>query len=248
MDLKLKAAFEELFVKYFPGAELPIVFFYSNEPSAGMKAEPPAKGWRCFIADLARARKGVSLCLEEPALGCGKRFCGFPVPLRPDFEHFLAKGIPGRLEGERYKKTAGIVKQLLQNTPAWRAPGKYLVIKRWDGMAGTDRPEAAIFFAKPDVLSGLFTLANYEETDPWGVVAPFAAGCGSVIQYPFLENQKENPKCVLGLFDVSARPCVGADELTFAAPMRKFARMIDNIEECFVITRSWEKVRRRLPG
>ncbi len=246
MDLNLKVKFEELFARYFPGAELPLTFYYANEPPAGMKAAPASKGWHCFVADLAAVRKGKSLCVDEPALGCGKRFCGFPVPQRPNFEYFLSCGIPGKMEGERYKKTPEIVKQMLQVWPDWQAPEKYLVLKRWDKLVETDLPEAAVFFAKPDILSGLFTLANYEETDLFGVIAPFSAGCGTLIQYPFLENQKANPKCVLGMFDVSARPCVAADELTFAAPMKKITRMIANLEESFVITRSWDKVMRRL--
>jgi len=246
MDLFLKAKFEKLFAKYFPGAELPLIFYYADEPPADMKVASPARGWRCFIADLAVVRKGGSLCLDEPALGCGKRFCGFQVPQRPNFEYFLSYGIPGKLEGERYKRTPEIVKRLMENWPAWQAPGRYLVLKRWDRLVEGDRPEAAVFFARPDVLSGLFTLANYEDAEPNGVIAPFSSGCGTVIQYPFLENRKEYPRCVLGMFDVSARPCVKADELTFAAPMKKFARMVQNIEESFVITRSWEKVMRRL--
>jgi len=184
--------------------------------------------------------------MDEPALGCGKRFCGFPVRQRPDFEYFLSCGIPGKLEGERYKKSPEIVRQLMKDWPDWRAPKKYLVLKRWDKLVEADCPEAAVFFAAADVLSGLFTLANFEETDPYGVIAPFSAGCGTVIQYPFLENQKANPKCVLGMFDVSARPCVGAHELTFAAPMKKFTRMIANLEESFVVTHSWAKVVRRM--
>jgi hypothetical protein len=246
MDLNLKSKFEELFAKYFPGAEFPLVFYYADEPPAGVKASPPSRGWHCFVADLAAVRKGGSLCLDEPALGCGKRFCGFPVPQRPNFEYFLSYGIPGKMEGERYKKTPEIVKQVMEKWPTWQAPGKYLVLKRWDKTVESDRPEAAIFFATPDILSGLFTLANYEEAEPYGVIAPFSAGCGTLIQYPFLENQRDDPRCVLGMFDVSARPCVKADELTFAAPMKKFTRMIDNLEESFVITRSWEKVMRRL--
>jgi hypothetical protein len=246
MDLKLKARFEELFARYFPGAELPIVFYYAAAPPRGIKAEPPSKGWHCFVAGLAGVRKGEALCVDEPALGCGKRFCGFPVPQRRDFEYFLSCGIPGEMEGERYKRTPGIVKRLMEEWPEWQAPARYLVLKRWDGMSADDRPEAAVFFTRPDVIAGLFTLANFEETDPYGVITPFSAGCGTVIQYPFLENQRENPRCVLGMFDVSARPCVGADELTFAAPMKKFTRMIDNIKESFLITRSWQKVMRRL--
>lgn len=238
--------FAELYAKYFPGAELPIAFFYAAAPPAGTVAEPPAKGWRCVIGDLNRARRGETLCLDEKALGCGKRFCGFRVPQRPDFEFFLSCGIPGKMAGERYKKSPEIVRRLIQDWPEWQAPAKYLVVKRWDRLDETDEPEAAVFFAKPDVLSGLFTLANFEQTDPHGVIAPFASGCASVIQYPFLENRKGSPRCVLGLFDVSARPCLEAGVLTFAVPMKKLERMIADMEESFLITGSWEKVKRRL--
>ena len=48
------------------------------------------------------------------------------------------------------------------------------------------------------------------------------------------------------MFDVSARPFVPAGVLTFAAPMAKFARMVDNMEESFLITDSWAQVRRRI--
>jgi hypothetical protein len=48
------------------------------------------------------------------------------------------------------------------------------------------------------------------------------------------------------MFDVSARPFVPSDTLTFAAPMRKFVGMVANMEESFLITHSWEKVRQRL--
>jgi len=51
---------------------------------------------------------------------------------------------------------------------------------------------------------------------------------------------------VLGMFDVSARPCVGAGELTFTVPWPKFVRMVDNMPDSFLITPSWAKVRNRL--
>jgi len=78
------------------------------------------------------------------------------------------------------------------------------------------------------------------------VVAPFAAGCGSIVQYPYLEREAESPRGILGMFDVSARPFVPSDTLTFAAPMRKVVGMVANMEESFLITHSWEKVRQRL--
>ncbi len=105
---------------------------------------------------------------------------------------------------------------------------------------------AVIFFASPDVLAGLFTLANYDETEPNGVIAPFGAGCASIVDYPLREAQSSRPRAVLGMFDVSARPCVGAGELTFTVPWPKFVRMVDNMPDSFLITPSWTKVRNRL--
>ena len=48
------------------------------------------------------------------------------------------------------------------------------------------------------------------------------------------------------MLDVSARPCVTSDVVTLAAPMKKFVRMVENMEESFLTTDSWKKVRRRI--
>jgi hypothetical protein len=166
----------------------------------------------------------------------------------PGFEYFLSCGIPGKLEGERYKKTPEIVKTLMAKAPKFRAPGKFIVFKQWDKLEEPDRPEVVIFFARPDVLSGLFTLAGFDMADPNGVFTPFAAGCGSIIQYPYLERSTDTPRAVIGMFDVSARPFIPEDMLSFAVPMSKFDRMIDNMNESFLITPSWGKIQKRIAG
>jgi len=48
------------------------------------------------------------------------------------------------------------------------------------------------------------------------------------------------------MFDVSARPFVPADVLTFAVPMKKFESMVENMDESFLITESWAKVKNRI--
>jgi hypothetical protein len=107
-------------------------------------------------------------------------------------------------------------------------------------------PEVVIFFAQPDVLSGLFTLANFEETDANSVFAPSSAGCATIVKYPYLERDSARPRGVLGMFDISARPYVPKDTLTFALPMKKFVLMIQNMEESFLITSLWGRVRARI--
>jgi hypothetical protein len=50
------------------------------------------------------------------------------------------------------------------------------------------------------------------------------------------------------MFDVSARPHVSKDELTFTIPMDRFMQMLEFMDESFLITKSWEKVKARLGG
>ena len=66
----------------------------------------------------------------------------------------------------------------------------------------TDNPDVVIFFAHPEVMSGLFTLANFDQTDPNGVICPMGAGCSSIILYPWPEQQKDEPKVVLGMCSI----------------------------------------------
>lgn len=248
MDGTLKERFIKLWEKYFGKSELPIVFFYTDIPEGATKMRPPNVEHRCVIADLIRTRKGTSIAFDVEAVGCfgGKKYFGFIQGFRPNFEYFLSCGIPGEMEGERYKKTPDIVKEVMKNMPKFKAPKKYIVFKRWDKLEKTDKPDAVIFFARPDILSGIFTLANFDEVEPNGVFAPFAAGCSTIVTHPYLEKKAKRPRAVLGMFDVSARPCVPDDTLTIAVPINKFEKMVDHMEESFLTTQSWGKVKRRI--
>ena len=150
----------------------------------------------------------------------------FRDKLAPNFEYFLSCGIPGKLEGERYKKSPELVKELLERWPKFKAPARFIVFKPWDKLEAADNPDVVIFFSKPDVLSGLYTLANYDESDPDAVIAPMGSGCSSIVQNPYLEKDSAHPRGVIGMFDSSARPFVAPDELTFAAPINKFTQMV----------------------
>ena len=247
MDRALQDRFVVLWDRYFDGAELPICLFYSDEDSYGRLLRP-VKDHVCMVGQLAVARRGEDIAFTGETLGCagGKRYLGFSAQLRPGFEYFLSCGIPGRMEGERYKKTPELVLESMKDAPAMKAPAKYAVFKRWDRLAAVDRPEVVIFFAPPDVLSGLFTLSGFAEKGRQSVIAPFGAGCATIAQYPYLEGQAPEPHAVLGMFDVSARPFVPERTLSFAVPMAKFVRMVGDMEESFLCTGSWAKVRSRI--
>ncbi|MFC1724049.1 DUF169 domain-containing protein [candidate division KSB1 bacterium] len=246
MDLKLKEKFLEKWQKYFGNSELPVTMYYTDKPiDVGFAGQ---KKWSCIIADIKAVRKGKSLCFHEGIANCGgaKRYLGYVHEFGPQFKYFLSCGIEGELEGERYLKTPELVEEAMKKMPKFKAPAKYAVFKRWDNLDVEDTPEVIIFFAKPDVLSGLFTLVNFDEAEANSVYTPFGSGCGTIITYPYLERDKERPRAVIGMFDVSARPCVEKNVLTFAVPFNRFVQMIDNMDESFLITESWEKVRGRM--
>jgi hypothetical protein len=247
MDLTLKDKFSGLWRKYFGEAELPITFYYTNEEEHAELAKPGTLN-RCLIGALSEIRKGCSFTFNVDSVGCfgGKRYLGFMQEMTPDFEYFLSCGIPSKVRGERYKKSPELVREMMKYAPKFQAPAPFVVFKRWDRLEEVDTPDVAIFFAPPDVLSGLFTLANFDEAEPNGIFAPFGSGCSTIVQYPYLEKNARRPRAVIGLFDVSARPFVPGNVLTFSVPISKLYRMINNMEESFLITDSWVAVRKRI--
>ena len=55
------------------------------------------------------------------------------------------------------------------------------------------------------------------------------------------------PRAVVGLLDTSARPFVPPNVLSFTVPFARFLEMEANVEGSFFGTKSWIKVRDRLP-
>ena len=247
MDIELRDRFIALWQNYFPGTELPITFGFIKDDGT-VQNVPAPDGWRCMVCQIGRVRNGTSLALDARSITCrgGLFYSGYSTERPPDFRYFLSQGKPGGVEGERYKQTPELVDEWQKNTETLPSSGKSIVFIRWDHLSARDTPEVVIFFARPEVLCGLFTLANYDQSDPNGVICPMGAGCSSLIYYPWLEQQKENPRAVLGMFDPSARPCVPPDMLTMAFPMKKFTRVVGFMEESFLITKTWDTVKKKV--
>ncbi|MDI6754018.1 MAG: DUF169 domain-containing protein [Thermodesulfobacteriota bacterium] len=228
--------------------EHPLAVFYSDEePTQGIR--PKELGRECILALLKRARHhGETVYFDEKHTGCpgGAYYMGFrPTPM-PNIEYFLSCGIPGEMEGERYIKTPEIAREYFASTKPRKAPAKYAIFKPLNKLAAAEEPEVIIFFASPDVLSGLVVLTGYASERGDAIRLPFSSGCGSILTHPLKEGEKEKPQAILGMFDVSARPFVEPDTLTLAMPPKLFHALLTNQDESFLITKSWEKVRERI--
>ena len=253
MDMHLKEEYLRLWSKYFNEAPLPLAFYYTDEL---VEAETKVK---CITAAMSIVRKGRTVVLSADSVGCfgGKIQLGFAEQDFTAFsekypysylEYFLADGIPDIIEGERFKESPSICREmfLMPEYKIFTAPARYCVFKRFDQLTAEDKPEVIIFFANPDVLSGLYNLVNFHTANPNAVIAPWGAGCDNIVTAPYREIKSSEPKAIMGMFDTSPRPFVQKDEITLAVPLSIFVKMVANMDNSFLITKSWSAVQKRI--
>jgi uncharacterized protein (DUF169 family) len=232
--------------------ESPLGIYYTNDKPEGVT---PKEGMKegisgCMIGLLQNARKkGKTVYFDKGHFGCpgGAYYMGFLESPRPDIEYFLSCGIPGQMEGERYIKTPELAREYFRKMKPKPAPATYCVFKPIEQFQQGDvKPEVVTFFSSPDILSGLFTLANYALETTEAVYTPFGSGCSTILTYPLKEAEKEQPRAILGMFDVSARPMVERDILTLAMPYSVFLGLLENVSGSFLQTESWKRVLQRI--
>lgn len=222
----------------------PLAFFYADQAPPGY--EPPSRDRGCFIAVLGRARDGETVCFTKETVGCpgGGYYLGF-CEARPEIDHFVSTGIPGKLEGEHYKQSPELVRAFREQHRPLPAPAPYAVFTPVSRLTEGQTPLVIICFAAPDELAGLVGLAGFGRAED-AVMVPFGSGCSTMVAQPLVEAQQPRPRAYLGLFDPSARPCVAATDLSFAAPLALWEEMLGNAEESFLGTPTWARLRRRI--
>jgi hypothetical protein len=245
MDLEIKKSFLEKWEKYFPGSELPIVCYYSDELNGAEfpdKPKPNKRGHTCIFSQLAPVRQGRSRAFNGENLGCW----GATTTLGFDKDIVTDQLMDFLINVERYKKTPAHVQKMYEDYRPIPVEGKYLVFKRWDELGKSDDPQVVFSFCNPDVIAALHALANFDAMTPYGVIAPFDSGCGSIVGVSMRELESEEPKAVLGGLDPSMRPYVKQPLLTFSAPWPKFLSMIENMDNSFLTVEFWGDVKSRL--
>lgn len=235
----------ELKLRYSPVA----IIFTDDKPEGALQFE--GGRWGCVISMLTAAAKGRTACFDRQTCGCtggrvglgfGEAYSEFPGGI----EYFLSTGRgEGYREGEAYKKTPELAKAFIDQLPITDIPYTYVVFKPLGELTEDEKPELVVFHATPDQLSALVVLANYGRPDS-SVIIPFGAACQTVCLYPLDQSQQETPKAVVGATDISARPYVDPDLLTFTVPYEMFLEMERNAPESFLNKEAWRKVKERI--
>ena len=232
---------QEFIVKYKEAfgenVPLPISFGYSNEAVTEVRRIP-----RCMIGSIRKVCDGgtLTLSVDNVLCGGGSLYTAFaPMPDRVPV--FVS-------ETEHYKQTKEQVKDYIDRLGIHLSEKPYLNFVRMDHVTSLDEVEGILFFATPDVLSGLCSWAFYDNNEDDAVCARFASGCCSIVTFAAKENAKGGRRCFIGMLDPSARPLVPKDELTFTIPACRFKEMMNTMEQSALFQKAYSIVRKRING
>lgn len=216
-------------------APLPIALGYSNTPAAEIKKVP-----KCMIGAISKVRNGDSLTLCEENVLCGGGGLYTAFREMPDRVPMFVSEI------EHYKKSKQMVVDYVDSLDIHISEKPYLNFVRVDKLEDWSSAEAILFFATPDMLSGLCTWAFYDNNASDAVTTQFASGCAAVVTFAVNENQKNGKRCFLGMLDPSARPLVPANELTFTIPMSRFKEMLETMNDSALFQKAFSIIKKRI--
>jgi uncharacterized protein (DUF169 family) len=209
------------------------------------------KNFSCVIGNIWKARKkhtAAYISAEEYGCPGGSFYCSMMKPNLRFIEHYVTTGFEGTpIHGERYLPSPEVMRKFLAEVNPREAPGKYCIFKPLSAFAATEEPEFVIFFARPEVLAGLFTHTAFTTGEVDCVATPFGAGCTNIIGWPLHYQEQGVEKAVLGGFDPSARKYMKPDELTFTVPLPLYEKMLAALpESMFNVDGAWGSVRKKV--
>jgi len=221
-------------------APLPFAFWYSDAAAAQTK-----KIGGCFFKGFQslndETEQALSLCLENIGCGGGKFYTGF-TDMPEQVPEFVSLK-------EKYVKTPEMFREYKEKLVVPRAEKKYLNFKRIDKLENFSEIEGLLFFASPDILSGLTCWAFFDNSSDGAVSTPFGSGCSTVVTQTINENRRGGRRTFIGFFDPSVRPHFDANILSFTIPMSRFKEMYQTIKDtCLFGTHAWAAMQKRING
>lgn len=238
----------------------PVAIILTNDkPSQGLHFKEGAMSG-CVAAMLVGASKtNRQAYFDRKSFGCpgggtglgfGDRYGQFPIDCllstgNKEVAAMMGGAIPEMAEGERFYKSPELARKWVNSLPFTDVPTEYVVFKPWALLTEQDEPKLIIFFANADQLSALVVLSEYNRGTNQSITAPFGAACQSIL-FGYAEADKENPRGVIGFFDIAQRHALDRETLTFTVPYKMFQEMEASAPGSFLETHAWQRIQERL--
>lgn len=234
--MDIQTFIDNYYAAFSQKAELPIALWYSDAVIGEFKKIPG-----CLFKALPSIRGGEVVSMNEETIGCGggNFYTGF-APMNNYIPTFVS-------QKEKYIQTPEAVLKCIESINVQSASHRYLHLARIDKLTSFEKVEGLLFFATPDILSGLCSWTFFDNASPDAVSTLFGSGCSSAITYTINENRIGGRRTFLGFFDPSVRPYVEKDILSFSIPMSRFKEMYTTMpHSCLYGTHAWSKIKSRI--
>lgn len=204
----------------------------------------------CLVGSLWLARKKKTAAwISHEECGCmgGGFYSGVYAPYLEMNVLYVSTGVPGTpIEGEHYLPSPDSMRAFMDESAPPPATGKYCVLKPLDQFTNGDSALSVTFFARPEAMTGLHSLACYAAGHHQAVVSPFGAGCTSIVAWPLAYARQGLERAVIGGFDVSARKFMKTDELTLSIPLSLYRKMLDALDSSALTRSTWATTRKKV--
>lgn len=221
----------------------PVIAVYDCAPDDSFEPLVRSTGRACCFAYYRQWMAGTTLAIErgaddfaDPKNGCpgAQRAFGLEKEYPPFMAHFLTDGT-GAPMGEGLKESPALAQDFLDRAKPPVLSGDTILIgslrlERWEHV------RSVTFFADPDRIAGLMTLAAYWSSDPDFIYAPFSSGCGLLMREV---ESAERERAVLGCTDIAMRKYIPPEILCLTVTPRHFERMVTVPDGSFLDGEWW---------
>lgn len=227
--------------------EMPLGAYYTNIPPAQGLTPAPGKH-ECIINFMRKSRtKNISVffAADTPACMGGWTYLGFSDENYDKIAHFVSTGLP-HTNGEHYMPEPASMYRLFEDMNIQKVSARYCIVKPLNLIQDNEEPDFIIFFVRSERLTGLCHLAYFALNDHQAVALPFGAGCSGTFAWTRTYQQKGLRRAVIGCTDISCRPYMKTDELSFCVTPDILADMINAAPKSFLMGHSWQGVIKKI--
>jgi len=221
------------------------VYFSDSFPEGALHFRK--KGSGCITPLIFKSAKGKTVAIDDNTTGwpCSSFYLGYSEWIFPGIEKFLSnEEVYGR-EPERFFKDPETAKKFIESFVPAKKRKDVVVFKPLEQFSENEKPEIVIFFANPDQLSALAYLINFGAPQEERIITKMASACMSVFTIPLQYAQKGEKKAVWGLHDISVRASLPKELMTLTLTHDLFTEVCENIDESFIQTENWKKLKAR---
>ena len=233
------------------------IYFANTTAVCDLDANPETRN--CVIPLLMKASEGQTISMDEKSCNCagGATGCCFGdgfTRWNPSIAKLLSQGygedappqMPAFMkEGERFFITEEVAEKFRNSMPYSEKAYPRIVFAPMSRWGEIGNPDLVYLFVNPDQLGALVSMLCSHNGKVDNTISPYCSAC-QCIMFAAEQMEKEAPKAVMGLFDISQRYEALANLLSLIMPYCRWEDLSCDLDKSCLTSHSWRMIEKRL--